>query len=66
MLYPSMNQLLKKINSRYLLVNVTAKRAREIADKAEEEGYPLSEKPVRTAINEIAEGKLTAKMKDEE
>jgi DNA-directed RNA polymerase subunit K/omega len=28
MLYPSMSSLLKRINSRYLLVNVIAKRSR--------------------------------------
>ena len=65
MLYPSMNQLLKKVPSRYLLVNVAAKRARQIADEAEEQGMALSEKPVRTAIKEIADGHLCAKLKEE-
>ena len=41
-----------------MLVNVAAKRARQIADQAEQEGIPLVEKPVRTAINELAAGKL--------
>ncbi len=58
MLYPSMNSLMKKVSSRYMLVNVAAKRARQIADQAEQEGIPLVEKPVRTAINELAAGKL--------
>lgn len=58
MLYPSLNQLLSKINSRYLLVNVTALRAREIADQADCAGERLDEKPVKLAITEIAEGKL--------
>ena len=44
----------------YLLVNVVARRARQIAEQADEEGYPLCEKPVTTAINEVAAGKLTA------
>ena len=30
------------------------------AEQADEEGYPLCEKPVTTAINEVAAGKLTA------
>ena len=34
--------------------------ARQIAEQADEEGYPLCEKPVTTAINEVAAGKLTA------
>ena len=57
MLYPSMADLLKKIDSRYLLVNVIARRAREIASEAEENGGS-DEKPVSEAINEIADGKL--------
>ncbi len=58
MLYPSLNHLLSKIPSRYLLVNVTARRAREIAEAAERDVYRLDEKPVKMAINEIADGKL--------
>ena len=59
MLYPSMSELLEKVNGRYLLVNLTARRAREISEDAEENGVELTEKPVSLAINEIAEGKLT-------
>ena len=32
MLYPPMSELLEHIPSRYLLVNVVARRARQIAD----------------------------------
>ena len=35
MLYPSVPTLLKNVNSRYLLVNVIAARAREIAERAD-------------------------------
>ena len=66
MLYPSMSTLLKNINSRYLLVNVTARRARQIATEAEEHRVPLDEKPVKMAIMEIANCKLTVKTKDKE
>ncbi len=65
MLYPSMNQLLKNVPSRYLLVNVAAKRARQIAENAEKQEKGLNEKPVRSAINEIAGGQLCAKLKEE-
>lgn len=65
MLYPSMNQLLENVPSRYLLVNVTAKRARQIAENAEKQECTLNEKPVRSAINEIAQGQLCAKLKEE-
>jgi DNA-directed RNA polymerase subunit omega len=66
MLYPSMSTLLKNINSRYLLVNVTAKRARQIALEAEEHRVPLDEKPVKLAILEIANCRLTLKQKSEQ
>ncbi|HIY21861.1 MAG TPA: DNA-directed RNA polymerase subunit omega [Candidatus Flavonifractor merdigallinarum] len=59
MLYPPMNRLLEEIPSRYMLVNVVAQRARQIANEAEESGTPLEEKPVTLAIREVAEGKLT-------
>ncbi len=65
MLYPPLADLLENIDSRYLLVNVVAKRARQIADEANELGEDLPEKPVTLAIREVADGKLTATLKDE-
>ena len=59
MLYPAMTTLNKNVPNRYLLVNVVARRARQIAEAAEEEGVHLTEKPVTSAINEVAEGKLS-------
>ena len=58
MLYPAMKDLLKQVPSRYQLVNVVAHRARQIAAEAEEQAYPLNDKPVSIAIREIAEGKV--------
>ena len=58
MLYPAMKDLLKKVPSRYELVNVVACRARQIATEAEAAGEPLDDKPVSIAIREVAEGKL--------
>ena len=58
MLNPPMNELLEKVPSRYMLVNVVAQRARQIASEAEMTGEPLDEKPVSIAIREVAEGKL--------
>ncbi len=60
MLYPAMNTLTKNVPNRYLLVNVVARRARQIAEDAEQEGIHLTEKPVTEAINEVAEGRITA------
>jgi DNA-directed RNA polymerase subunit omega len=65
MLYPPVADLLKNVDSRYLLVNVIATRARQIAIEAEEQQETLTEKPVTLAIKEVAEGKLTATLKEE-
>jgi len=61
MLYPPMADLVEKVGSRYLLVNLVAKRARDIASQAEEEGEILDKKPVSSAIDEVYTGKLTIK-----
>ena len=65
MLYPPVADLLKDIQSRYLLVNVVAQRARQIATEAEELQEELTEKPVTLAIHEVADGKLSAGLKEE-
>ena len=65
MLYPPVADLLKNVDSRYLLVNVVAQRARQIAEEAEEFQEELTEKPVTLAIREVADGKLSASLKDE-
>ena len=65
MLYPAMKDLLKKVPSRYQLVNVVACRAREIANEAELAGDPLDEKSVSIAIREVAEGKLDERLQQE-
>ena len=65
MLYPPISELLKHVDSRYLLVNVVARRARQISIEAELRQESLTEKPVTLAIREVAEGKLSATLKDE-
>ena len=65
MLYPPVADLLKNVDSRYLLVNVVAQRARKIAEEAEILQEELPEKPVTLAIREVADGKLSASLKDE-
>ena len=65
MLYPPVADLLKNMESRYLLVNVVAHRARQIALEAETFQEELPEKPVTMAIQEVADGKLTATVKEE-
>ena len=60
MLYPAMTKLTEHIPNRYMMVNVVARRARQIADDADEAGIQLDEKPVTLAIHEVADGKIDA------
>ena len=55
---PSLENVLSEHLSRYSLVIATAKKAREISQKAEDEGEILIEKPVSLALQEIVEGKV--------
>ncbi len=64
MLKPPMNELLDKIPSRYMLVDVVAQRARQISSTAEESGIPLDDKPVSMAIREVAEGKCVPEIQE--
>ena len=65
MLYPAMSTLLTHVNSRYLLVNVVARRARQLSIEAELTHEPLEDKPVSIAIREVADGRLTAELKEQ-
>lgn len=65
MLYPPVADLLKNVDSRYLLVNVVAHRARQIAAEAEAFQEDLPEKPVTMAIKEVANGELSGTVKAE-
>lgn len=53
---PDLSGVLSNHLSRYSLVRATAKRAREIAEEAEENDIKLVEKPVSIAIDEIVNG----------
>ena len=65
MLYPSLASLLEQVNSRYLLVNIIARRARDISASAGEQEETLYEKPVSRAIGEIAAGELRVTLPDD-
>ena len=58
MLKSSMQDLMKRVGNRYLLVNLAAQRARDIADQAEETGEQLPDKAVKLALDEIADGEI--------
>ena len=55
-----MSRLLSNISSRYLMVNVVARRARQISIEAQQTKTHLTDKPVTLAIREVSEGKLAA------
>lgn len=58
MLYPPVGELAEKAGSRYQLVNLIARRARNISTAAMIQKEPLEEKPVSLAIEEVYSGKL--------
>ncbi len=57
MLRPAVNQIISKNESCYSLVIGVAKRAREISEELYMNGDTLEEKPVKTAVEELASGK---------
>jgi len=65
MLYPSLASLLDQVNSRYLLVNVIARRARELSTEANEHYDASNDKAVSQAIGEIASGALSITVPEE-
>ncbi|MBM7715616.1 DNA-directed RNA polymerase subunit omega [Siminovitchia sp. FSL H7-0308] len=65
MLYPSIDKLMEVIDSKYSLVSIAAKRARDLKDhnKPLLEKY-VSHKYVGKALEEINEGVLKVKVED--
>ena len=59
MLYPSINKIRTKVASRYTLVILAAKRARDIIEGMPKLTEADVEKPVSIAANEIAEDLIT-------
>ena len=57
MLRPAVNQIITKNESCYSLVIAVAKRARQITDELCKNNETLEEKPVKTAVEELASGK---------
>lgn len=58
MIYPTLKELLEKVDSKYTLVVAVAKRARQIVDGQPKLTRATSNKPVTIAVHEIAEGKI--------
>lgn len=59
MIYPPMSSLLEKVDSRYTLAILVAKRARMLTNGAQRLTDTATDKDVTIAINEINEGKIT-------
>ena len=57
--HPSMDQLLPKVDSKYTLVVLAAKRARQILDGSPVMSELQSTKNVTNALEEVAENKIT-------
>ena len=65
MLYPSINTIRTKADSRYTLVILAAKRARDIIDGMPKLTEEEISKPVSIAANEIAEDLITYREAEE-
>lgn len=69
MLYPSIDKLLNQIGSKYLLVNVVSKRAREMRETGHyqmlDKDYK-SQKNIGKALEEIADNLIKVNNKSEE
>lgn len=58
MIKPSLDQLLEKVDSKYSLVIIGARRGREIQDGSPKMVESQSNKPVTIALEELDAGKL--------
>ena len=58
MIYPSIDKLMEKMDSKYTLVIAAAKRARMLNENAPKLVEKSSKKDVSIALEEIAAGKL--------
>ena len=65
MLYPSINEIRKKVDSRYTLVITAAKRARDLIDGKPALTETAIDKPVSIAAHEIAEDLLTFRREED-
>ena len=57
MLRPAVNQIITKNESCYSLVIAVAKRARDRTQELYDNDMTIEEKPVKTAVEELASGK---------
>jgi DNA-directed RNA polymerase subunit omega len=65
LLYPSINKLQEKTDSRYSLVILTAKRARDIIEGKPVLTEEVSERPISQAAKEVAADLVTYKRSEQ-
>ena len=58
MIHPSLDTLVTKVDSKYTLVTLAAKRAREIMNGDAQLTQSKSNKPVTIALEEIAQNRI--------
>ncbi|MFZ3131861.1 MAG: DNA-directed RNA polymerase subunit omega [Desulfosporosinus sp.] len=63
---PSLDLLMRKVDSKYTLVVVVAKQARTIMEEGKHEDLAKGVKPVSIALEEIAHSKFTYECTPEE
>lgn len=59
LIHPTLESLMNKVDSKYTLVTLAAKRARELTDGDEPLVNTKTEKVVSIAMEEIDEGKIS-------
>lgn len=62
MIYPYLNDLLKQVKNKYILVILAAQRAVQLTKGEESTVESKSNKPLIIALEEIAQGKIKFKM----
>ena len=65
MAFPSLEDALNKVSNRYLLVVLSAKRARQLNRGAAGRVETKHKKPTSTALEEIAAAKIEYRVKEE-
>ena len=59
LIYPSIDSLMEKVDSKYSLVIIAAKRARELQDMEQTSEEARRRKPVTQALEEVNAGIIT-------
>ena len=64
MLYPTLDVLTAKVGNRFYLVNYIASRARAVVRDYNDRGEKLDEKPVKIALQQLADNEFSGEKRD--